>query len=136
MLQRIVAISFLALSTNVIAADHHFFVQMENISQKDVTLSFRQVEGNVSLSPILEDGTKLSINQKSVPYAVSIVPLDPKANYNIIFKGEKDCQFNVGFYAAGRPRVTMQGLGCLGSGAKITNQGTTLLLYVSDINRK
>lgn len=135
----IVFASLLACHVSAFAAttestDHHFYVQMQNRSSKNVTMSFRRGEGNVSLDPVLADNTPLKT--VSPKYGVNIVPMVPTATFNIIFKGQNECNFNIGFFAPGKPRVTMQGLGCLGGGYQIADQGTTLVLFVSDINHK
>ncbi|MHB1949630.1 MAG: hypothetical protein ACYCQI_16140 [Gammaproteobacteria bacterium] len=125
----------LGFSTGSYAVDKsHFFVQMQNLTQKDVSVSFRKGNANVDLNPVLVDNTLLPAQQKSAPYGVEIIPMDHTATFNIIFKGNKECNFNIGFYAPGRPRVITEGLGCLGTGSQIVEHGSTLLLYVSDIN--
>lgn len=139
MFKKIFLLSFISLwiTTSTHAASlnpHHFKIQMLNGSNKNVTLSFREGIGHVELDPVLPDGYLLKPTESSPHYGVNIVPLDPSSTFNIIFKGEKECQFTVGFYAPGRPRITMEGLGCLGGGARLTEMGSTLLMYISDID--
>ena len=134
-----VSLLTLGLFTTAQAAElnkHHFWIQMLNASDKNVTVSFHKGVGNVSLAPELPDNTPLKPSSITAHYAVNIEPLDPAATFNITFKNEKECNFTVGFYAPGRPRILMEGLGCIGGGTQIVEGGKTLMLYISDINLK
>ena len=111
----------------------HFQIQMQNRGDKNATVTFQSVVGNVSLDPGLNDNTPLVSHSYSGKYGVVIEPLDEKSNFNIVFKGEKECTFNVAFYAPARPKITQYGLGCYGGGYQIIDNGHTLLLYISDI---
>lgn len=112
----------------------HFYVQMENRSDKTASISFKTDIGNVFLNPVLNTDTPLSAQEKSRKYEVHIEPLNDKSTFNIIFTGKQDCTFNIGYYAPANPKVTVSGPGCYGGGYQITDNGYTLLLYVSDIH--
>lgn len=137
MLKNLFAIAILSSISFSLYADasSHFFVQMKNDSEKDVTISFHQgPDKEITLEPTLPDNTPLISHQTSKKYGVNIVPMDPKATFNIVFKGNQDCKLDIGFYAPGRPRVTIEGLGCTGAGFKLIDHGKTLLLYITDID--
>lgn len=112
----------------------HFYIQMENHSERDASISFQKVIGNISLIPTMSDHTTLLSHQKSGKYGVEISPLGRDDQFNIVFTGKEDCAFNVAFYAVYDPKITISGLGCLGGGYKL--QGNTLVLYISDISLK
>jgi hypothetical protein len=133
-----IAIASLACASplNALTTAPHFYVVMQNQSQKDVTTSFQKGVGNVDLEPILNDHTPLPAHKTSIKYGVNFHPLDPQDTFNIVFTGEQDCTFNVAFYAPGNPKISMSGLGCYGGGYSIIDGGYTLLLYVSDIHLK
>lgn len=116
-------------------AAEHFFIQMENRSARNATISFQQVDGNVFLEPTLVDRSPLAAHKISDRYGVHIEPLDPKSNFNIVFTGRKACTFNVAFYAPGKPKITTYGLGCAGCGYQLVDNGSTLLLYITDITK-
>lgn len=124
------------LTHAALASVPHFFVQMENRSDKQAAISFQKGVGNVWLEPNLADKTPLPSHQKSMKYQVNIEPLDPKATFNIIFTGKQNCNFNIAYYAPANPKVTVSGFGCHGGGYEITGNQYTLLLYISDINLK
>jgi hypothetical protein len=113
----------------------HFYVEMQNQSQKNASISFAPGVGNVFLQPELLKMTPLPANQTSNKYGVYFDPLVPEDTFNIIFTGKNDCIFTVGFFAPADPIITMSGLGCAGGGYKIIENGTTLLLYISDIHK-
>lgn len=136
-LKQLTALSGLLFATiNLYAAPPHFYIQMENLSDKAAAISFKQEVGNVFLEPGLADKTPLDAHTSSAQYDVHIEPLDPKATFDVVFTGKKDCTFNIGFYAPANPKVIVSGEGCYGGGYQITNEGTTLLLYISDIHKK
>lgn len=112
----------------------HFYIQMENRSEQNATISFQPVVGNVSLTPSLNDHTNLLAHQRSRQYGVVFNPLGKDDQFNIIFTGKKDCAFNVAFYAPYDPKITISGLGCFGGGYQV--QGDTLILYITDIHVK
>lgn len=114
-------------------ANPHFFLQMENRSDKNVMVSFQQGAGNIYLKPFLPDHTPMAAHQVSERYGIYIEPLDRNSTFNIIFTGQHDCTFNVAFFAPGRPKITTFGLGCYSVGYEMADNGGTLLLYVSDI---
>lgn len=122
--------------TTTYAAPAHFFIQAENRSDKNASLSFQQDVGNIYLDPIMNEHTNIAAHALSTKYGVHIEPLDPKASFNIIFTGKQDCTFNIGFYGPGNPKVTVSGAGCYGGGYEIIDNGTALLLYISDIHKK
>jgi hypothetical protein len=135
-------LSFIAVSCNVLAAPiktfsntgPHFYLQMENASDKDVTISFKKGIGKSDLMPALSENTKLLAHTDSDKYGVEFHPLLPWDTFNITFTGKHDCNVNVAFYAPSDPKITLSGLGCNGGGYKIIDNGYTLLLYISDIN--
>ena len=112
----------------------HFYLQMENQSDKEASISFQQGVGNVSLTPVLQDHTSLAGHQQSAKYAVTFSPLDPADTFNVIFTGKRDCTFTVGYFAPGNPKISVSGYGCNGGGYRIIDGGYTLLLYVSDVH--
>lgn len=112
----------------------HFLILMQNLSQKDVTLRFQPGIGNVYLQPTLPDQTPLPAGQMSSKYGVYIDPLTPFDTFSIVFTGQKDCSFTIGFYAPADPTVSISGPGCDGGGYQIVDNGGTLLLFVSDIH--
>ncbi len=114
----------------------HFYIKMENQSDKDATVSFQQDVGYVFLTPILGDHTALPAHQKSQRYGVTLAPLDPADTFNIVFTGQNDCTFKIGFFGPGNPTVNVSGSGCYGGGYKIVDEGDglSLVLYVSDIH--
>ena len=112
----------------------HFYVMMENHSDKDASISFQKVVGEVDLDPVLADHTPLPAHKTSAKYGVNFHPLGKKDNFNIVFTGKEDCAFNIAFYSQGNPKITVSGLGCFGGGYSIS--GDTLFLYISDINLK
>ena len=137
-------ITGLVLLSNVITANAsgsisgsspHFYIEMQNQSQKNASISFSEGVGNVYLQPELLKFTPLPPNQISEKYGVYFDPLLPEDTFNIIFTGKNDCVFNVGFFAPADPVITMSGLGCAGGGYRIIDNGTTLLLYISDIHK-
>ncbi len=123
-----------ASSLNTIATNPHFYVMMENRSDKDVSISFQKGVGDVDLNPILNDHTLLPAHKTSLKYGVNFHPLGREDTFNIVFTGKQDCAFNVGFYSRGNPKITVSGLGCYGGGYSINDLDHTLLLYVSDIH--
>jgi len=127
--------ALLALSNlGYAATEPHFNLVMENQSDKDATISFQQVVGNVDLTPVLADHMPLALHSSSIKYGVNFHPVDPQDTFNIIFTGKQDCTFNIAFYAPADPKVTVSGPGCYGGGYSILDGGYTLLLYVSDIH--
>lgn len=116
----------------VSAANPHFFVQMENLSSQQTSVSFRALTPNVSLIPELADHSLLPPNQLTARFGVMFTPLGKDDNFNIIFTGKQDCLFNVAFYAVNNPKITISGPGCFGGGYEII--GNTLRLFVSDIH--
>lgn len=113
----------------------HFYIQMENRSDKAASVSFQTDIGNVYLNPTLSTNTPLAAQEKSKKYEVHIEPLDDKSTFNIVFTGKKPCTFNIGYYAPANPKVTVIGPGCYGGGYQIIDKGYTLLLYISDIHK-
>lgn len=110
----------------------HFYIQMENQSTQDVTLSSQVDQGEVQFSPMLSDGTLLPANQTSQSYGVIYPNFGKDDVFSILFTGKKSCEYKVEFFAPGDPKITIQGLGCAGGGYKL--DGHTLILYVSDIH--
>jgi hypothetical protein len=131
-------ISALLLSGTVFANNSsdnpHFYIQMQNQSQKSATISFSPLVGNVFLQPELIKNTPLPANEVSQKYGVYFDPLTTEDTFNIIFTGKNDCVFTVGYFAPADPTIFISGLGCAGAGYKITDGGKTLLLYISDIH--
>ena len=113
----------------------HFYVQMENRSDKPASISFQTDIGNVYLNPTLSTNTPLAAQEKSEKYEVHIEPLNDKSTFNIVFTGKRPCTFNIGYYAPANPKVTVIGPGCYGGGYQIIDKGYTLLLYISDIHK-
>ncbi len=113
----------------------HFYVKMENQSDKDASISLQQGVGNVYFTPNLVDHTALPAHQKSQRYGVTFAPIDPSSTFNVVFTGQNDCAFNIASYSPGIPKVTMSGPGCHGGGYKFVEEadGRSLLLYISDI---
>lgn len=129
---------FISLLSSTVFADPvpHFYIQMENQSDKNASISFQKNVGNVSLQPVLNDHTPLPAKQLSNRYNVFFDPLDSADTFNIVFTGKNDCTFTVGYFAPANPKVSVSGLGCRGGGYRIIDGGYTLLLYVSDIHLK
>ncbi|RDI45191.1 hypothetical protein [Aquicella lusitana] len=130
----------LLLSTALYASSPaHFYLQMENRSEKTTILRFEPNEKNsqtaVYLIPALNNNTPLAAHEKSPQYGVHIEPLTAQATFDIIFTGKQDCHFTVGYYGPGNPKVSVAGPGCLGGGYQLIDKGRTLLLYISDIRR-
>jgi hypothetical protein len=128
----VLAISLLSATA---MASPHFYLQMQNRSNKEATISFKQGLGNVYLEPVLGDHTALAAHESSKKYEVHIEPLDPKSTFNTIFTGKQDCTFNISYYGPANPKVIVSGAGCYGGGYQIIDNGHTLLLYVYDINK-
>jgi hypothetical protein len=128
--------AFIFITTSAFAQNRvpHFFVQMENQSLKETSISFQPVVGNVYLQPSLADHHPLKAHETSEKYGVVFNPLGRNDSFNIVFTGKKDCAFNVAFYSEYNPKITMSGMGCFGGGYRIT--GNTLVLYVTDIHLK
>lgn len=114
----------------------HFYLQLENNSDKAVTLSFISKDGNTYLNPNLNNQLSLSTHQQTPKYQVYFKKLDPAITFDVAFKGKAECTFTVGYFAPGNPKISMSGFGCNGGGYKIIDNGTTLLLYVSSIHLK
>jgi len=112
----------------------HFYLQMENLSDNNADISFAKGRGDVTLDPVLTDHTQLPAHSDSQKYAVEFHPLLPWDTFNIVFTGNKSCTVNIAFYAPSDPKITISGYGCAGGGYKIIDSGTTLLLFISDIN--
>lgn len=127
-------LAYSLMMTSAYAAPH-FYLQMENRSDKEAAISFQKGEGNVYLAPNLGEKTPLPAQGKSGKYQVNIEPLEPQATFKIIFAGKQPCQFTVGYFAPGNPTVQVLGPGCRGGGYQIIDNGYTLLLYVTDIKR-
>lgn len=113
----------------------HFNLEMKNITNKVVTVSFVPGEGNIFLTPSLANQTTLFPFQTSQTYGVNIEPLSSTANFNIVFKSSEDCNFNIGFLSPGKPKVTISGPGCSGKdGYSIIRKTNTLLIYVYQLD--
>ncbi|MBA3660122.1 MAG: hypothetical protein H0W64_00150 [Gammaproteobacteria bacterium] len=119
--------------TPVIFASPHFYLQMENKTDQNVTISFKKEVGNVYLEPTLPDETPLAAHTLGAKYEVHIEPMERTATFNVHFTGRQYCQYNISFYGPGNPKVTVSGPGCHGGGYRVLDH--TLLLYVSDIRR-
>lgn len=132
------ALSFLSLNAtaeiNLNDPTPHFYVQMENQSNQDASVSFTPRVGNVSLAPELSSHTSLPAHQKSQKYGVVFNPLGRDDSFNIVFTGKQDCAFTIEFFAPNDPKVTISGLGCFGGGYRVNRD--TLELYISDIRTK
>jgi hypothetical protein len=113
-------------------AKPHFYIQMDNQSNKDISLNFQPVSGSVSLTPTLANNVPLLAHQQSNKYGVIFDDLGRDDTFNVIFTGQQDCVYNVAFYAVNNPKITISGLGCFGGGYHI--DGNTLVLTVLEIH--
>ena len=84
----------------------HFYIQMENQSNKNVSMSFQEVNGSVYLQPTLENNTLLPAHQLSLKYGAVFSDLNPTDTFNIVFTDQQDCTFNVAFYSANGSAVS------------------------------
>lgn len=134
--QLIITCLMLIANSAFAATDAHFYLQMENRSNKPASVSFKPEKGNVYLEPTLADHTPLSAHSNTPKYGVHIEPMDPAATFNVVFTGNQDCTFNIGFYGPANPKVIVSGAGCQGGGYEIIDNGSALLLYISDIRKK
>ena len=126
--------SLLTLASASAISAPHFYMAMENNSNKDATISFRQQDTVFKLEPALADETPLVAQTSTLKYAVNIEPMDPSATFDVVFKGKNECVYTVGFYQPGNPKVSMMGPGCKGGGYRFENH--VLVFYISDITYK
>ncbi len=134
MLRKLIAAAVLiAASTSTFAAPH-FFLQLKNGTNKNITISVKENVGKMHLEPQLVDNTPLAAQQSSEKYGVVFEPLTAEGMFDVVFTGQKACTFTIGYFAPGNPKITVMGHGCNGGGYQIIDNGHTLLLYVSDIH--
>ena len=117
--------SLLTLASASAISAPHFYMAMENNSNKDTVFK---------LEPALADETPLVAQTSTLKYAVNIEPMDPSATFDVVFKGKNECVYTVGFYQPGNPKVSMMGPGCKGGGYRFENH--VLVFYISDITYK
>lgn len=82
----------------------------------------------------LEDNTLLPAGRYSYLFGVNFAPRDPQSRFKIIFEGDKQCVFTIGYFKfPSMPAVTIAGNGCEGSGYRIERCGgyDTLVLYIT-----
>lgn len=114
---------------------NQFPLQMQNQTSKDVRISFRNDIGIVYFDIPLEDNTLLPAGQYSYTYGVNYAPRDPNATFKIIFNGEKECIFIVGYFKPPEePKVRFSGEGCNGAGYRVDPRSgySPLVLFVTD----
>jgi hypothetical protein len=125
-----------AETTSMSETSPHFSVFVENKTDQQVTMRFRENQGSSYLEPALADNTPLAAHKKSLPYGVVFPQLGRKDTFDIIVTGKQDCAFTIGFYAPGNPNVVIQGPGCFGGGYSVNLAERYVLLYVTDIHKK
>lgn len=113
----------------------HFSVIVENKTDQNIKMRFRENQGESYLLPSMADNTPLAAHQTSSPYGVVFPHLGRTDTFDIILTGKQDCSFTIGFYAQGDPSVAIQGLGCFGGGYSINLPDRSITLYVTDIHK-
>lgn len=111
-----------------------FPLQMLNLTEKEVFISFKTDIGLVYFDEPLEDHTLLPAGRYSYLYGVNFAPRDPQYRFKMIFEGEKQCEFTVGYFRfPEQPRVTLNGSGCDRAGYRIelNSNYETLVLFVA-----
>lgn len=112
-----ILISFISINAN---ATDLFPLQMLNLTDQDLRISFQEDIGHVFLDCELEDNTLLPKGAYSHTYGVNFAPRDPSYQFKIIFSGEQDCVFTVGYYKPpGEPKVSVSGSGCRQAGYRV-----------------
>jgi hypothetical protein len=144
---KIFAISSLLISSFITVTAHadvtalrsdpapHFSVIVENKTDQNITMRFRENQGSVYLQPALADKTPLAAHQNSMPYGVVFPHLGTEDTFDMTLTGKQDCTFTIGFYASGNPRINIQGPGCFGGGYSVNLPERTVSLYITDIHK-
>lgn len=131
----VISLFLLNITSSAVAVSttNLFPLQMLNKSSNDVFISFKKDIGNVFFDVPLEDNTLLLAGQYSYTYGVNFAPRDPKSQFHIIFKNDKECVFTVSYFKQPEePRVSWAGANCTGAGYRTEPHSgySTLVLYV------
>lgn len=126
--------SSLSVFAQTNTASPHFNLVVQNASSQNAAVFFKPGVGNVSLIPTMGI-QNLDANSATQNYQVVIEPLVENATFSVFTPSQNNpndlCEFDVGFYKPGFPKVTTFGQGCKAAGFHV--DGETLTLIVDDL---